>query len=320
MRRPLRRGLSSLLALMLVVALTACTARAGEWGDGVYTIAGGGRNGVYDEYAGHLAEAIASERGVRMVAGETAGSVDNLLRVADGTAVLGFAQGDAAADAVAGVGAFTEPLRIEAVARLYDEYIHIVVRGDSQIDEVADLAGGRVSLGATNSGVTVIAGRLLAAAGVDAGTIEDPRLGLSDSIDALERGDIDGFFWVGGLPTPGIDELADRMPVRLLPVEQTWVGDVNADYSHAYRTADVPPGLYGLDFSTPTMAVPNYLVTSASVPPAIVEDILASLFDARSSIARRVSAAALLDRRQAIFTGPVPLHSGAVEFFRERRG
>lgn len=315
-----RRWAAGILVLALTAALSACTPRAAEWTGETYTITGGGRNGVYDDYGHRLAEAISAERDVRLVAEESAGSVDNLLRVADGRAILGFAQGDAAADAVAGTGPFGERLPIEAVARLYDEYVHVVVRADGQIDEVADLRGLRLSLGAENSGVTVIAGRVLDAAGVRVDEREDAQLGLSDSIAALERGEIDGFFWVGGLPTPGIAALADRMPVRLLPIERAWVTDVNAQYSHAYRPADVPPGLYGLDASTPTMAVPNYLVTSSAVSPGIVKDVLGSLFDARSAIAREVPAAALLDRRQAIFTSPVPLHRGAVEFFRERRG
>lgn len=37
--------------------------------------------------------------------------------------------GDAAADAVSGTGAFERPLEVEALARLYDEYVQVVVRG-----------------------------------------------------------------------------------------------------------------------------------------------------------------------------------------------
>ncbi|WP_318387038.1 TAXI family TRAP transporter solute-binding subunit, partial [Microbacterium maritypicum] len=69
---------------------------------------------------------------------------------------------------------------------------------------IGDLAGRTISLGAENSGVNVIAARVLDAAGVDLGSVRNPQLDLSESIEAMERGDIDGFFWVGGLPTPGV--------------------------------------------------------------------------------------------------------------------
>ena len=315
-----RHGLiAGLLAVVVAVVLSGCSPRAAEWTDDEYTIAGGGSTGVYHDYGSRLAAELSRSLDVDVRAVETAGSVDNLLRVDAGDALLGFAQGDAAADAVAGTGAFAEPLAVQAVARLYDEYLQVVVRGDSDIHDLGDLAGRAVSLGAENSGVNVIAARVLQAAGVAPEEVVDPQLDLSGSILAMERGEIDGFFWVGGLPTPGIVGLAATTPVRLLPVEQEWVNRVNDRYSHAYRPADVPAGTYGLRETVMTMTVPNYLVTATSTPPGVVRDVLSGLFDARTAIAEEVPAAALLDRRSAIFTGPVPLHPGAEGYYRDLR-
>ncbi len=307
------------LVLLLVATSSACSARSSEWDDTAYEIASGGSDGVYYAYGADLARELSESLDVRVTAAETAGSVDNLLRVSSGEALLGFAQGDAAADAVAGAGAFDEPLPVQAVARLYDEYLHVVVRADSDIEALGDLAGRTVSLGAENSGVNVIAARALDAAEVDITTIADPQLDLAESIAALERSEIDGFFWVGGIPTPGIAQLATTTPVRLVPIEQTWVTRINARYSDAYRPSDFPVGLYGLDESAPTMAVPNYLVTSSGTPDGVVRDVLTSLFGARTAIAQRVPVASLLDRRQAIFTGPVDLHPGAIAYYRDQR-
>lgn len=316
----MRRIVAGVLSLVLVGALAACSQRASEWTDAEYTIASGGSTGVYYGYGSRLADELSASLDIRMVAQETAGSVDNLLRVSSGDALIGFAQGDAAADAVSGTGAFDEPLEVQALARLYDEYVQVVVRGDSAIEDIGDLAGRTISLGAENSGVNVIAARVLDAAGVDIEAVRNPQLDLGESIGAMERGEIDGFFWVGGLPTPGVTELAERSSVRLLPIEQDWVDEVNERYSHAYRPADVPAGTYGLAASAPTMAVPNYLVTASSTPDGVVRDVLAGLFDARLRIAADVPTAARLDRRSAIFTGPVPLHPGAVDYYRDLRG
>lgn len=316
---PWRGVTAAILVLVMAGAATACSPRSEKWSSVQYVIAGGGSNGLYFAYGSELAAELSSSLDVPMEAAETAGSVDNLLRVSSGEALLGFAQGDAAADAVAGTGPFDEPLPVQAVARLYDEYLHVVVRADSPIDSLEDLAGRRVSLGAENSGVNVIASRVLHAADVDVAGIDDPRLDLRESISALERSDIDGFFWVGGTPTPGIAQLAETTPVRLLPIEQTWVDAVNADYSDAYRSSDFPIGLYGLNASQPTMAVPNYLVASSETPDGMVRDVLEVLFDARTRIARSVPAAALLDLRQAIFSGPVALHPGAIAYYRGQR-
>jgi len=319
MRATGRRVAAGALTVIAMLAMSACASRAGEWTDQTYTIAGGSPTGVYYDYGGRIADTMSEALDITMQVEQTAGSLDNLRRVGTGEALLGFAQADAAADAEMGTGAFDEALPIVAIARLYDEYLHVVVRGDSDIDSITDLAGATVSLGARDSGVNVIATRVLDAAGVDIATVDDPQLGLSDSIGAMRSGSIDGFFWVGGLPTPGIEELAATQPVRLLPIERTWVTAVNERYANAYRTADLPVGTYGLTESAPTMAVPNYLITASSTPDAVVRDVLSTLFDARQRIATQVPAAALLDRRQAIFTSPVDLHPGAVGFYRGMR-
>ncbi|WP_091225727.1 TAXI family TRAP transporter solute-binding subunit [Microbacterium sp. 3J1] len=318
--RPLYRRIAVAAATaVLLAALGGCGTKAADWSDDRYAIAGGGHDGVYDAYGTQLAAELASALDVRVAAVESAGSVDNLLRVSAGDALIGFAQGDAAADAVAGTGAFAEPLPVRAIARLYDEYLHVVVRRDSDIDDLTDLEGRTVSLGAENSGVNVIAARVLDAANVDIAAVRDRQLDLAASIRALEAAEIEGFFWVGGIPTPGIAALAEATPVRVLPVEQSWVNEVNERYSHAYRPSDLPVGLYGLEESESTMAVPNYLVTAETTPAGVVKDVLGVLFDSRARIAEHVPAAALLDRTQAIFTGPVPLHPGATEYHREQR-
>lgn len=319
MNRRARRIVAAVLAVVAMTAMAGCSHRASEWDDQTYLIAGGSSTGVYYDYGGRVADTLSDALGVSMQVEQTAGSIDNLRRVGSGEALLGFAQADAAADAEMGSGEFDEPLPIVAIARLYDEYLHVVVRGDSDIAAITDLPGATVSLGAPDSGVNVIATRVLAAAGVDIDDVDDPHLGLSDSIEAMQAGEIDGFFWVGGLPTPGIEELAATQSVRLLPIERTWVTAINEQYANAYRSADLPVGTYGLTASAPTMAVPNYLVTRASASDAVVRDILTTLFDSRQTLAAEVPAAALLDRRQAIFTSPVDLHPGAIAYYRDKR-
>src|SRR3546814_16631411 len=52
---------------------------------------------------------------------------------------------------------------LRAIARLYDELVHIVVPADSDVKTVADLRGKRVSLGDKGSGTLNDIGLILAA-------------------------------------------------------------------------------------------------------------------------------------------------------------
>lgn len=317
MRAGVRRALAATAgAVVAVMALAGCAPTSAPER---FSIAGGGVTGVYYAFGGELAAVLSTRLGSAVTVDETNGSVDNLQRVSDGRALLGFAQSDAAADAIAGTGAFPAPLKVQAVARLYDEYVHIVVRSDSDVRQIADLAGRAVSLGAPGSGVNIVATRVLEAADLEPGDVDDRALGLAESIDAFRSGELDGFFWVGGLPTPGLAELFTDAPSRLLPIEPETVEQVNAAHGGAYRLAEFPIGAYGRTQATATMTVPNFLMVAESAPDGLVRDVLAVLFESRSVIAADVPAAALLDRRQAIFTDPVALHPGAVAYYRESR-
>ncbi|WP_024357410.1 TAXI family TRAP transporter solute-binding subunit [Leucobacter chironomi] len=313
------RGVAAAVALATaMLGLTGCVGPV-TTGNERFEIAGGGTTGVYYAYGEELAGALHRELGIDIAVEETHGSVDNLLRVAAGEALLGFAQGDTAADAVRGDGYFAEPLPVRAAARVYDEYVHLVVPAESEVRRIADLEGRRVSLGAPNSGVQVIATRVLASSDVATGRIENPELGLDASIEAMQRGEIDAFFWVGGLPTPGIERLAEAMPIRLLSIEADTVDRVNEGHAGVYRLADFPVGVYGIETPAVTMTVPNYLIASEDAPEELIYDVVRVLFDSRQTIGRRVAAGEFLDRRQAIFTAPVELHPGAERYYVDAR-
>ena len=317
MRRNRGVRITALLAAC-ATALCACVAQSTA-DDETFAIAGGFPSGVYYAYGEQLAEAMATEADLDVEVVATAGSVENLLRVGSGEALLGFAQSDAAADAVTGSGAFSEPLEIRAVARLYDEYVHVVVRADSDMHALSDFAGRRVSLGAANSGVNAVAERVLDAAGVSRSEVTDAHLGLEDCIEALARGDIDGFFWVGGLPTPGLMELAESTPIRMLPIDPETTQRANQGRGDVYRSVEFPVGVYGMIEPLATMTVPNLLITSATAEDHLVEEALTVLFASKPSLALQVPAIALLDIRQAIFTMPIELHPAAMGYYRDTR-
>jgi uncharacterized protein len=281
-------------------------------------IAGGGTAGVYYHYGAQLAEVAAQRLDLDVEVRETDGSVENLRLVADGTAALAFTAADAAADAVTGQPPFEQPLPIQAVARVYDDFVHVVVVADTDISGLRDLESRRVSLGAKGSGTEVIARRLLRTEGIDPDALDNAMLGINASIEELRAGAIDAFFWSGGLSTPGLLELADDVPLRLLPLVDL-VDSVSERYGHVYRHAVVPRGTYGLVADVSTMAVPNYLVAHADLDASLVHEVLQALFERRTEMAREVEAVGLLDRRRAIFTEPVELHDGALNYYRHAK-
>lgn len=277
---------------------------------GQLRIATGSSGGVYYSYGKGIAEAVRRRiPELKPTVLETAASVQNLRMVAAGEAEIGFAQADTAAEAVAG-GA-----RVVALARVYDDYLHLVVRRDSPVTKLTDLRGKRVSIGARESGTIGTTHRLLERAGIADAEIEAHMLGLDASAAALLAGTIDAFFFSGGLPVGRVRELAAQLPLRLVPIGQ-YAGQLRARYGQYYAEHTVPESTYGLP-PVSTIGIPNYLVVSADLPEQTGYALTRTLFDEQAELEKAHPVAARLNPREAIYTHPLALHPGARRYFRE---
>lgn len=314
-----RRWVAGAVAVALAAITTAVLRDDGDdQPSGRLRIATGPPGGVYYAYGQGLAQSV--RRGLprlEATAEPTAASVENLRRVGTGTAEVGFALADSAADAIAGRGSFARPLPVAALGRLYDNYLQLVVRADGPIRTLAGLRGRRLDTGAAGSGTEVTALRVLAVAGLDPGRdLRRSRLGLDAAVSALAAGRIDAFFWSGGLPTVAVARLAQRTALRLVPLEGT-VGALRQRFGDFYGETVVPAAAYGLGESVGTVGVPNYLVVAASMPEPTAYALTRLLFERQPELAAAHPEARRLNLRSAIATYPVPLHPGAQRRYRE---
>jgi uncharacterized protein len=304
--------LSGLVAMPVV----ACSAGDVDLPARPLRIATGNKGGVYLPYGEDIAATIRERLPMlRVEVVQTQGSVENLWMVAGGTADVAFSLADASADAVRGIGSFEKALRLAALARLYDNYAHVVVRDETPFRVIADLAGQTVSTGLPDSGTSLLAGRLLEAAGLVRGRdVREKQLELEDSTGMLMAGEIAAFFWSGGLPTEAIKDLVRRTAVRLLDLSD--VAAALAEAHDAYVRTTLPASAYGLAPVT-TLSVSNYLVVRAEEDAGLAYQLTRLLFTERDRIehpeARR------LNLRSAISTYPLDLHPGAERYYREAK-
>ena len=312
-RRVLGAGLGS-----LAVALSGCSGDSGpvrrlQFGTGP-------AGGPYNAFGRALARAVGgSGHRLEIVPVGTSASVDNLRRLDDGSVELALAMADVAEDAVLGRESFSRPVKVTALARVYVNYTRLVVPAEGKVRSVKDLAGRAVAAGAAGSGVQVVAGRLLRAALAGERPVRERRLGLAESVTALREGTIDALIWSGGVPTPALSALERDLPLRFLPLDG-FVGTLRDTYGPVYSTVTIPAGAYGLEEPVGTIGVGNYLTARADVPEGAVRALLQVLFDRRRDLLREVTAGARLEPRFAISTGAVPLHPGAVAYYRSLYG
>lgn len=317
-----RTALWGLVAVLGVLGLLAWWLR--PFGEpelrGGLTFSTGVRTGVYQRYGQLLEQALARDMpGVKVRLETSQGSQENLQRLASGEADFTIAT----ADAVSKYRADGKPGadRLRGVARLYDDYVQLVVPAGSTVQSARDLKGKRVAIGQPGSGVRLISERLLAAAKLDpARDITPVSIGIDTMPAELEAGRIDAFFWSGGLPTNAVRELSERFDIRLVQLGDL-VETLQGSGSPAryYRAAVMPQDAYTRARNTSsvaTLAVPNLLVTTEGTDPELTEQFTRTVILSRDGIGHEVHAAQLVDLRTAIYTDPLELHEGARQYYR----
>ncbi len=313
------------LLIGVLVIGTACSGSTSTTGGTRrLSIATGGTGGVFYPYGGGIAKVLTEHLPNTEVTAEvTAASVDNLKFIKQGTSDLAFTMADIAADAAAGRDAFKDfgavPVRLLAV--LYPSYTHLVTLAKSGITKVSDLRGRVVSTGAPGAGTTVLAERILSAAGLD--PVKDIRahnLGVAQSVDALKDGKVDAFFWNGGLPTAAILDLVNTQGItaRILPLDDL-LPELHRRYGEVlYYRAVIPAATYKLPADVPVIAVANLLVVSESMPEPLAHDITRILFEQQPTLATIHPQARELSVDKALEGASIPFHPGAIRYYRER--
>jgi uncharacterized protein len=283
---------------------------------GPLVVATGVPTGVYDTYGRLLAPVLQKDLpSMRVKLLPSQGSVQNIEYVADGRADFTFAQADAVAD-------YHGPRRpqLRAVARLYDDYMQLIVPYGSTVRSARDLRGLRVGVGQPGSGVNLIAQRLLRAAGIDPATdLTAVPAGIDTAPGLLEKGKLDAFFWSGGLPTGAVTTLTEHFPVKLVQLGDLLtplhkLGAAAKYYRAAVMPADAYPHMRD-PRPVPTIAVANLLVTTVHENADVVKRVTQAVIDSRDRIGAVVHSAQQVDLRTAIFTDPLPLHEGARRYY-----
>ena len=323
------------LAMVAVAALGPLSAVPGAQEITYFEVGTGASGDTYFEVGGLLASAISSPPGglaceeggscgvpgMIAVAQATDGSVANLAAISAGTMDSGLAQADVAYWAYNGGGPYEESGELEnlsAIASLYRESVHVVVRRGAGIRRISQLRGKRVSLGPTGSGTRIQAEVILGAFGVDVAELDVSYHAAGPASDLLLKRELDAFFVVGGDPINAISSLAENMRIGLIDLAGETVEKLIGRYPFFTRGV-IPPDTYKGVLVTPTLNVSAQWIVSAATDEELVYGITRALWHERTR--------ALLDnghpdaRRITLETSlnglAMPLHPGAARYYRE---
>lgn len=306
-------GASGLAALLAPGAALAQTKQ-------FFRIGTGGTAGTYYPIGGLIANAISTAT-LDASAVATNGSVANVNGIVGGSMESGFSQSDVASWAHSGTGVYQGRPKVEilrAIANLYPESLHVVVKKGLNIRSIADLKGKRISIDEPGSGSIINAKAILAGYGIRDGEYRAENLKPGPSAEKLKDGGLDAFFMTTGWPTAALTELATTTGIELLPIEGEPAKKIMAEFKF-FAEDMIPDNAYKDVKGVKTLAVGAQWVTSTRMSADVVYEVTKALWsDKTRALLDAGHAKGKAIRRETALQGlGIPLHEGAARFYRE---
>ncbi len=320
---------STTLALLIGCALFGATGNAQT----LFRIGSGGSGGTYFPIADLIAKAISRlsdcateskicrESGLLAVAQASNGSVANVRDLGNRRLEAGLVQADIAYKAYKGedvFGADGAYSGLRAVANLYAETVHLVVRKDSEIHSAADLVGRRVSLEEPGSGSLLSALLILRAYGLRESDLRSIYVNSRLAAQMMRKGELDAFFVVAGYPAAAVAELAAGHDIRLVPIADPQ-GLAITEAKSYFSTAEIPAGVYAGVQATATLGVGAQLLVDVKLDERVAYRLTRALWDrsTREAFLRSHPQGRQIRLENAIKGVAIPMHPGAERYYRE---
>jgi TRAP transporter TAXI family solute receptor len=205
---------------------------------------------------------------------------------------------------------------------LYPNTMHLVSVEGAGVRTIQDLKGKRVSTGPANSATEVMAMRGLRAAGLDPDKdIRRERLSPAESTRAIRDKQLDAYFFVGGIPTPAITDLAATPGIRMQLIDYAEVlpNMVKAS-GPIYVPITIPAKAYpGQEREARAVAVWNILAVREDMPAEMVYNITRAVYQNRAELGAVHPAGREIDLKwQQNAAAVIPFHPGAIKFWGEQ--
>lgn len=320
----MRKVLAIMVALMLVAGVIA-----GCGGDNKQAapakptqmiLATGGTAGTYYPFGGAMAQIFNSKiPNMNVTALATGASIENLRLVNKKEAELAIVQNDIMDYAFNGKEMFKDKLpNVRGIAILYPEIIQVVVRSGSGINNIGDLKGKKVSVGAPGSGTEANFRQLIDACGFNYQAMSPTYLSFADSADQFKDKLIDGFIVTAGIPNSAVMDISAQYSVKILAISEDMVAKLSQ--KHPFLTPfTIPAGIYKNQTEPiKTVAVQATLIVSSEVEDDVVYNITKALFENQADLAKANAKGKELSLQAAVKGMSVPLHPGAEKYYKEK--
>ena len=248
----------------------------------------------------------------------TRGSKQNLTYLEEGKIHIGLVEGNAARQALEGIG--RAPANLKVVAVMYPNPGMFVVRADSPYQRIEDLKGKPIAFGTRASGLRILASDVLDGIGLQADrdfesvilekAADGPRLVLDHKVEAL---------WGAGIGWPGFVQVANGPAgARFIAPSAAQVKQILTKHPHL-KSMSVPAGTYkGQDAQINSVGLWSLILVRAELPDEVVYRLARAIHHGEKALAKQLKQGSYTTAQNTVAQVPTAqLHPGAARYFRE---
>ena len=343
----MKKSMSLLLVLMMVLSLAACGGNSGgsSSGDsgapadsgasapadsgsgdaaepgfsGSYLMGTGSATGNYYQFGNAMCTVINNVTGANLTVNATGGSTENARLLGSGENEFAMIQSDVYSYAHDGIELFDgSPItNFKAITACYPEMVQIVVRKDSGIQSISDMAGKNICVGAVGSGYEVAARQILGAYGMSYDDINETFADQSTAKNGVQDGTFDGMFMCSGYPNSNVTELSLNGNIDLVTIDDEHMAKLLEQYPF-YSSFTPETDEYNLGHPTTSVAVKCMMVCSDTFSDDEIYALTKAIYENLGDV-QEINAKANYMSLDAALSGiPSDLHPGAMRYYEEQ--
>jgi TRAP transporter TAXI family solute receptor len=236
----------------------------------------------------------------------------------EGKIDLGLVEGNAAREALEGIG--RAPAALAVLAVMYPNPGMFAVRADSSYRYIEDLKGQPVAFGTRASGLRILANDVLDGIGLSPArdfesvilekAADGPGLVLEGKVEAL---------WGAGIGWPGFVAIAESVAgARFIAPSTAQIVEILAKYPHL-RPMSVPAGTYAGQYAPiDSVGLWSLILVRPGLPEESAYRLAKALHGGEGVLAERLAQGRYATARNTVAQVPTArLHPGAARYYRE---
>jgi TRAP transporter TAXI family solute receptor len=209
--------------------------------------------------------------------------------------------------------------KLRGVWLMFPYVMHVVVPANANIHSIDDLRGKRVALGTAGSGYESFARTVLKAYDMTYDDVEEMLISPTQMVDALKDGNVDAFFLPINVPVGSITDLTMAMDIRLLPIDEKRMQKLK-EINKAFTPYTIPANTYKGQQQPVTAPSQKGMIVSFAdkVGDDEVYEVVRNMWEHRDMWKDTHSTCAYMTLETALTGMPIPLHSGAYRYYKEK--